>query len=102
MENTLQDARTACVRALPASGGSFEEAPAAFRNAFDTILAVLRRDSRFMFDADGRPGALAAVREALPPAEGELLDAILEDVTAELAANREALYQVLLACRTRP
>jgi len=31
--------------------------------------------------------------------EAELLDAVLEDVVCELAANREALYRVVQAVR---
>ena len=63
----------------------------------DLLTEVQRSDDRFAFDLDGRPGAIAAVREALPPAECELLDAILEDHACELAAVREAMFQVARA-----
>ena len=50
-----------------------------------------------MFDLEGRPAAIAAIRSALPAMEAELLDAVLEDVACELAATREALYLVAAA-----
>ena len=56
--------------------------------------AVRRTDPRFDFDRDGRPGAIAAVREALPLAERELLDAIVEDHACEIAAIHEAMFQI--------
>ena len=49
------------------------------------------------FDRDGRPAALHAVREALPLMERDLLDAILEDHACELAAVREAMFEVARA-----
>jgi hypothetical protein len=64
--------------------------------------AVCRSDARFAFDRDGRPAALAVVRAALPTMERSLLDAVLEDHEAELAAWKKALYQGMLACRRRP
>ena len=61
----------------------------------DRIRAL---DPAYAFDREGRPGAIAAVREALPLQEQELLDAIIEDHACELAAVREALFRVARAC----
>jgi hypothetical protein len=55
----------------------------------------------FGFDQEGRPGAIAAVREALPVVERELFDAIIEDHACEVAALREALRQLMMAMRGR-
>ena len=63
----------------------------------DLLRAVARCDARFAFDRDGRPGALAAVREALPPIERDLFDAIVEDHACEVAAIEEALYHLATA-----
>lgn len=63
----------------------------------DLLAAVQTSDARFAFDRDGRPGAIAAVREALPVPERELLDAILEDHACELAAVHEAMFQIAKA-----
>ena len=70
---------------------------------FGQLLDVVKAlDPRFAFDRDGRPGAIAAVREALPLQERELLDAIIEDHACELAAVHEAMFQVArAACRPR-
>lgn len=59
--------------------------------------AVKRLDARFAFDRDGRPGAIGAVREALPVMERDLFDAVLEDHACELAAVEEALYQLAMS-----
>jgi len=53
-----------------------------------------------MADRDGRPGAIAAVRAALPTTERELFDAVMEDCECELAATREALFQMIAALRS--
>jgi hypothetical protein len=64
---------------------------------FQRILdAVKASDPKFAFDRDGRPGAIAAVRAALPTLERELFDAVIEDCECELAATREALFQMML------
>jgi hypothetical protein len=55
----------------------------------------------FAFDREGRPGAIAAVREALPVVERELFDAIVEDHACEVAAFREAVRQLMDAMRRR-
>ena len=61
------------------------------------LHAVRKTHERFAFDRDGRPGAVNAVREALPMMERDLFDAVLEDQACELAAVEEALYQFALA-----
>src|SRR6185503_15944382 len=61
------------------------------------LNAVRKTHARFAFDRDGRPGAINAVREALPMMERDLFDAVLEDQACELAAVEEALYQFALA-----
>ena len=52
------------------------------------------QDPRFAFDRAGRPGAIAAVRGALPLMERELFDAVMEDCECEFAALREALVEM--------
>jgi len=64
-----------------------------------TLTVVKNSDPRFAFDRDGRPGAIAAVRGALPTIERELFDAVLEDCACELAATREALFQMIAALK---
>ena len=61
------------------------------------LHAVRQTHARFAFDRDGRPGAVHAVREALPVMERDLFEAVLEDHACELAAVEEALYQFALA-----
>ena len=91
-----------CARAIPVAVRSFDEDRPAFATALDALVGAVRAsDERFAFDREGRPGAIAAVREALPASEAELLSAILDDVVAELAAYKEALYQVAIAARQR-
>ena len=65
-----------------------------------TLAAVRNSHAKFAFDRDGRPGALAAVRDALPTVERELLDAVMEDCECELAATREALFQMISALKS--
>ena len=91
-----------CARAIPADARSFDEDRSALGTALSELVRTVRAShERFAFDREGRPGAIAAVREALPASEAELLSAILEDVAAELAAYQEALYQVAVAARQR-
>jgi hypothetical protein len=91
---------SACARQLPVSPSNFDADSAGFRSSFDALLAaVAASDPRFTFDRDGRPPALQAVRNALPAMEAELFDVILEDLGCELAATREALYQLAIANR---
>jgi|SRR5678816_1685522 hypothetical protein len=99
MSNVSQRAAE-CARAIPVAVRSFDEDRPVFVTALDALLTAVRNShERFAFDLDGRPGAIAAVREALPAAEAELLGAVLDDVAAELAAYQEALYQVAVAAR---
>ena len=91
----------ACARRLPQSSSTFREASPAFEPEWGELLAaVARSHERFAFDLEGRPGAVAAIRSALPAMEAELFDAVLEDLACELAAVREALYRVALAARS--
>ena len=60
-----------------------------------TLRAVKDSHPKFAFDRDGRPDAMAAVRAALPTMERELFDAVVEDCECELAATKEALFQMI-------
>jgi hypothetical protein len=60
-----------------------------------TLEDVRASRPEFAFDRDGRPGAIAAIRAALPTTERELFDAVLEDCDCELAATREALFRMM-------
>lgn len=83
---------------LPETSGSFDEARRGVEHEYLALLhAVRRTHERFGFDRDGRPGAVGAVREALPMMERDLFDAVLEDHACEVAAIEEALYQFALA-----
>jgi hypothetical protein len=77
---------------------SFAVALQQAQSEYSALLeAVKHLDARFAFDRDGRPGALGAVREALPLMERDLFDAVLEDHACELAAVEEALYQLAMS-----
>ena len=65
-----------------------------------TLTAVKTSQPKFAFDRDGRPAAIAAVRGALPTIERELFDAVMEDCECELAATREALFQMIAALKS--
>jgi hypothetical protein len=66
------------------------------KHEFQRMLETIKASQpEFAFDRDGRPGAVAAVRAALPAIERDLFDAILEDLECELAATREALFRLL-------
>src|SRR5262245_32807964 len=65
------------------------------------LEAIRRTHSRFAFDREGRPGAVNAVREALPAMERDVFEAVLEDHACELTAVEEALYQFALALRRK-
>lgn len=83
---------------LPETSGSFDDVRREVDDAYLALLhAVRRTHERFGFDRDGRPGAVGAVREALPMTERDLFDAVLEDHACEVAAVEEALYQFALA-----
>lgn len=62
-----------------------------------TLDAIKASDPKFAFDREGRPGAVAAVRTALPTIERELFDAVVDDFECELAATREALFRIIAA-----
>jgi len=59
------------------------------------LEAVKTSNPKFVFDREGRPGAIAAIRGALPMMERDLFDAVIEDCECELAATREAMFQML-------
>ena len=68
----------------------------AIERAFQqTLDAVKTSKAKFAFDREGRPGAIAAIRGALPMMERDLFDAVMEDCECELAATREAMFQML-------
>jgi hypothetical protein len=95
---------TECAERLGASLAdeeqSFEAARQRMEQEYQRLLnAVQHVHQRFAFDRDGRPGAVHAVREALPLMERDLFDAVLEDHACELAASEEALYQVARALK---
>ncbi len=73
----------------------------AMRELQALIDAVRQLDERFTFDAAGRPGAVQAVRHALPSMERELLDAVLDDHACEVAAVKEAMYWLAAAIASR-
>ena len=78
---------------LPFTEPSFDAARQQAEAEYTSLLdAVRRMHARFAFDRAGRPGAIDAVREALPVMERDLFDAVLEDHACELAAVEEALY----------
>jgi len=100
MAKTLDDLLSACAARIPSTPRSFDEDRAALGADLNAVLTAIRdSDARFAFDREGRPGALAAVRHALPAMEADLLDAILEDVACELAAYQEALYRLAVMRR---
>jgi hypothetical protein len=68
-----------------------------FRRTLDVVKAS---HPKFAFDRDGRPAAIAAVREALPTIERDLFDAVVEDYECELAATREALLRMIAALKS--
>jgi hypothetical protein len=61
----------------------------------ERLEALKETDPKYAYDRDGRPGAIAAVRGALPLMERELFDAVIEDFECELAAYREVLFQMV-------
>lgn len=83
---------------LAADDPSFDAVRQRAESEYVALLhAVRKTHERFAFDRDGRPGAIGAVREALPVMERDLFEAVLEDHACELAAVEEALYQFALA-----
>jgi hypothetical protein len=91
---------SACAAKLPAHPSTFNADAGAFDTAWQALVAaVAGSDPGYMFDRAGRPDAIMAVRHALPAMERELFEAIMEDVTCELAAVQEALYRIALTIR---
>ena len=83
---------------LPMHESSFDAARQQSEAAYLALLeAVKRLDARFAFDRDGRPGAINAVREALPVMERDLFDAVREDHACVVAAVEEALYRLAMS-----
>jgi hypothetical protein len=75
----------------------------AIERAFQqTLEAVKTSNPQFVFDREGRPGAVAAIRGALPMMERDLFDAVMEDCECELAATREAMLQMLTKSSSPP
>jgi hypothetical protein len=67
----------------------------AIEQEFQRQLEVVKNsEAKFAFDREGRPGAIAAVRGALPLMERELFEAVIEDFECELTAYREALFRM--------
>lgn len=92
-----------CASRIDPASSSFDEAFPQFRNEMDQLLETLKTlDPRYLFDRGGRPGAVAAIRGALPAVERELFDAIMEDCECELAATREAFFQVVRKAAVAP
>jgi hypothetical protein len=65
------------------------------REFLRTLEAVKGDHAQFVFDREGRPDAIAAIRGALPTIERELFDAVIEDCECELAATREAMFRLV-------
>jgi len=102
--NSTHVARLAqiCASRIDPASQSFDDSLPALRDDLQQLLEVLKSlDPRFHFDHLGRPGAIAAVRGALPAVERELFDAVMEDWQCELAATREAFFQLVRACQAK-
>ena len=85
-----------CAARINPASSSFDDAYPQFKNEMQQLLEALKGlDPRYFFDRGGRPGAVAAVRGTLPAIERELFDAVIEDCECELAATREAFFQVV-------
>lgn len=96
----LSSLASACLRRMPADARSFREDASVCADELTALVeAVKQQDGAYAFDLEGRPGAIAAVRRALPVMEAELLEAVLEDVACELAAWQEALYRLVTTAR---
>jgi len=67
----------------------------AIEQDFRRTLEAVKSHPQFTFDREGRPGAIAAIRGALPTMERELFDAVMEDYECELAATRETVFRML-------
>ncbi|MEQ1758890.1 MAG: hypothetical protein ABL986_11270 [Vicinamibacterales bacterium] len=86
----LERLADACALRLP---GALSADAVAAEPSFHVLLNAIRTsDARFTFDREGRPAAIAAVREALPLMERDLFDAVVEDHGCEVAALSEAIF----------
>ena len=101
-EDTIARLAVVCASRIDRTASSFDEAAPEFGRELQHLLdAVKTSQPRYAFDRAGRPGAIAAVRGALPLMERDLFDAVIEDCECELAATREALFQILMGLRGR-
>ena len=97
-EDTDVTRRADELAAALSDASSFDTARQPAEREYLALLhAVRETNQRFAFDREGRPGAVSAVREALPMMERDLFGAVLEDHACEVAAIEEALYQLALA-----
>lgn len=71
------------------------------REFLRTLEAVKSSHAQFVFDREGRPDAIAAIRIALPTIERELFDAVVEDCECELAATREAMFRIVAGLKKK-
>ena len=91
-----------CAARIDPASRSFDDNLQHFKHELDQLLDALKSlDPRFLFDRGGRPGAVSAIRGALPGVERELFDAVMEDCECELAATREAFFQLVRACQAK-
>jgi hypothetical protein len=91
-----------CASRVDPASQSFDQNFPHFKNEMTQLLDALKAlDPRFLFDRGGRPGAIGAIRGALPGVERELFDAVMEDCECELAATREAFFQLVRACQRK-
>lgn len=65
-------------------------------------MLIRNLGEEFAFDDEGRPAAIEAVRNALPMMERDLLNAIIEDFSCQLAAAAEAARRIARAATPRP
>lgn len=94
MQEVDRRARACAARAREAGASGM----AGHREEWTALVNAVRAlDPKYAFDTEGRPSAIAAVRQALPSIERELLDAILEDHACEVAALYEAAARLALA-----
>ncbi len=98
--HSLSELASACAARMATGSGAFHDDAPGFAAELDGLLEAVRQSGdRFAFDRDGRPAAIGAVRDALPAMERDLFEAVLEDLACELAATKEALYQIIKATR---
>jgi hypothetical protein len=88
----MELARLADACASRLSGARTAEALALEPSFTELLNAIRQSHPRFAFEREGRPDAIAAVREALPLIERDLFDAVVEDHACEVAALGEALF----------